>query len=88
MTAGEYDIVAVFTTGANVEVDICSGLAKCALEDADGTVSGSAEVVAVVNQYMMTIQEVRAVKNSINNIAINVDDQTCTVDGSRVDCSL
>jgi len=87
MTAGEYDIVAVFTTGANAAVDICTSDTDCSLYDPEGTVSGSAAATAVVNQYMMTIQEVRAVKDSIGNLVIDVDTQVCTVDNVEVDCS-
>ena len=90
MNSGEYDIVAVFTTGANAEVDICTSLAECELYDADGTVSGSAAATAVVNKTMMTIQEVRAVKGSIgdgtDNVVIDVDTQVCTVNDIVVDC--
>ena len=86
MNSGEYDIVAVFTTGANAEVDICTSLGECALYDEQGTVSGSAEAIAVINKTMMTIQEVRAVKGSIGNVVIDVDSQTCTVDGAPVAC--
>jgi len=86
MTAGEYDIVAVFTTGANAEIDICTSAEECALYDPDGIVSGSSEATAVVNQYMMTIQEVRAVKGSIGELVIDVDTQTCTVDDVEVPC--
>jgi hypothetical protein len=85
MTAGEYDIVAVFTTGANAEIDICISIEECALYDPDGTVSGSsAATTAVVNQYLMTIQEVRAVKGRI--AAIDVESQVCTIDGEEVEC--
>lgn len=86
MVSGEYDIVAVFTTGANAEVDICTDYYDCALYDPQGTVSGSAEATVVINKYMMTVQEVRAVKNSIENLAIDVDTQTCTVNDEPVVC--
>lgn len=86
MEAGEYDIVAVFTTGAAAEVDICTSVQECALYDSDGVVSGSAEAIAVINKTMVTIQEVRAVKGSINGVTIDVDSQECTEDGAPVDC--
>jgi hypothetical protein len=90
MNSGEYDIVAVFTTGANAEVDICTSLADCALYDAEGTVSGSAAATAVINKSMMTIQQVRAVKGSIGDgtdtVVIDVDTQVCTVDDVVVAC--
>lgn len=86
MIAGEYDIVAVFTTGANAKIDICTSADECALYDPDGTVSGSSAATAVVNQYMMTIQEVRAVKGSIGELVIDIDTQTCTVDDAEVQC--
>lgn len=90
MDSGEYDIVAVFTTGANAEVNICTSAAECELYDEQGTVSGSAEAVAVINKSMMTIQQVRAVKGSIGDgtdtVVIDVDTQECTRDGSPVPC--
>lgn len=86
MKQGEYDIVAVFTTGAAAEVDICTSEAECDLYDPDGVISGSAEAKAVVSKYMMTVQEVRAVKGSIHNVAIDVDSQVCTENGEEVVC--
>ena len=86
LDSDEYDIVAVFTTGANAEVDICTSLAECALYDADGTVSGSAHAMAVVNKTMMTLQQVRAVNGSIDEVVIDVDSQECKVDDVVVDC--
>lgn len=62
MDQGEYDIVAVFHTGARAEVDICDDGESC-MYDAEGTVSASAEARAVINKTMLTIQEVRAVKD-------------------------
>ena len=62
MDQGEYDIVAVFHTGARAEVDICDELEDCNY-DAQGTVSASATARAVINKTMLTIQEVRAVKD-------------------------
>ncbi len=47
--------MAVFTTGANAEVDICTSVDECALYDEDGTVSGSAAATAVINKTMYHI---------------------------------
>lgn len=87
MEAGEYDIVAVFTTGASAEVDICTSAQECALYDPDGVVTGSAEAIAVINKTMVTIQEVRAVKGSINGVVIDVDTQECIEDDVVVPCT-
>ena len=67
MDQGEYDIKAVFTTGARAEVDICdSTVDYCGdLYDADGTVSASATAKAVVNKTMLTVQQVRAAKGGV-----------------------
>lgn len=86
LEAGEYDIVAVFTTGSTAEIDICTSEAECSLYDPDGVVTGSAEAMAVINKTMVTAQEVRAVKGSINGVAIDVDTQECSADGVAVDC--
>ena len=61
---GEYDIVAVFTTGASAEVDICDADEDC-MYDPEGTVAASAEASAVINKTMLTVQQVRAVKGSM-----------------------
>ena len=67
MNQGEYDIKAVFTTGARAEVDICDSAADyCGdLYDAEGTVSASAMAKAVVNKTMLTVQQVRAAKGGV-----------------------
>ena len=67
MNQGEYDIKAVFTTGARAEVDICDSAADyCGdLYDAQGTVSASATAKAVVNKTMLTVQQVRAAKGGV-----------------------
>lgn len=64
LEADEYDIVAVFSTGARVDVNICdSDQDYCGdMYDPDGTVSASAYAKAVINKTMVTVQEVRAVK--------------------------
>jgi hypothetical protein len=59
---GIYDIKAVFTTGARAEVDIC--------EDCSGTVSASATAKAVVNKTMLTVQQVRAAKDTLYEVEI------------------
>lgn len=86
MESGEYDIVAVFTTGANAEIDVCTSAQECALYDPDGTISGSSYAKAIVNKTMLTLQEVRAAKGGVNGVIINVDDQTCSIDGQLVAC--
>ena len=67
MNQGEYDIKAVFTTGARAEVNICdSATDYCGdLYDAQGTVSASAEAKAIINKTMVTVQQVRATKGGI-----------------------
>jgi hypothetical protein len=69
MDQGEYDIVAVFHTGASAQVKICDEFDVCSY-DAEGTVSASAYAEAVINKTMLTIQEVRAVKNTLEVITI------------------
>jgi hypothetical protein len=72
MNQGEYDIKAIFTTGARAEVDICdSDTDYCGdIYDAQGTVSASAEAKAVINKTMVTVQQVRATKGGIINTDI------------------
>ncbi|NND69966.1 MAG: hypothetical protein HKN43_00140 [Rhodothermales bacterium] len=72
MDQGEYDIKAVFSTGARAEVDICdSSEDYCGdLYDADGTVSVSAEAKAVINKTMVTVQQVRAAKGGVIDTVI------------------
>jgi len=67
MTQGEYDIKAVFTTGARAEVNICdSATDYCGdIYDAQGTVSASAEAKAIINKTMVTVQQVRATKGGV-----------------------
>jgi len=67
---GEYDIVAVFTTGARAEVDICDEGEACAY-DPEGTVSASARAKAVINKTMLTVQQVRAAKGGIIDTEIS-----------------
>lgn len=69
MNQGVYDIKAVFTTGARAEVDICEEGEDCSF-DAEGTVSASATASAVVNKTMLTVQQVRAAKDTLNEITI------------------
>jgi len=64
MDQGEYDIKAVFTTGARAEVDICTVGEACSF-DPEGTVSASAEAGAVINKTMLTVQQVRAAKGGV-----------------------
>lgn len=71
MDQGVYDIKAVFTTGARAEVDICDELEDC-MYDPEGTVSGSAEAKAIINKTMLTVQQVRAVKDSLDLSTIEI----------------
>jgi hypothetical protein len=65
MDQGEYDITAYFMTSADVAVDI-SEISVLA----GGVVSGSAFANAFIGSYMMTVQQVRAVKGSILDVDI------------------
>lgn len=69
MDQGTYDIVAVFTTGAGAEVDICDPGEDC-YGAAGGTVAAAAYAKAVINKYMLTVQQVRAAKNTLEIIEI------------------
>lgn len=64
LSQGNYEIKAVFTTGAMGEVDICDEGEDCSF-DPDGTVSADANAMAVINKTMMTVQQVRATKGGI-----------------------
>ena len=65
MDQGEYDITAYFLTSADVTVAIDEMSVI-----AGGEVSGSAFANAFIGSYMMTVQQVRAVKGSILDIDI------------------
>jgi hypothetical protein len=67
MNAGEYDIVAIFSTGARTEIDICDDATDWCLDlfDADGEASASATASAIINKYVMTVQQVRAVNSDL-----------------------
>jgi hypothetical protein len=69
MNQGVYDIKAVFTTGASAEVDICDAGEACS-NDPDGTITASAAATAVINKTMLTVQQVRAAKNSLHEVEI------------------
>jgi len=69
MNQGVYDIKAVFTTGASAEVDICDEGEECSY-DAEGTVTASAAATAVINKTMLTVQQVRAAKDSLHEVDI------------------
>ena len=69
MDQGVYDIKAVFTTGARAEVDICDEGEEC-MYDPEGTVSGSAYAKAIINKTMVTVQQVRAAKDGLNEVDI------------------
>jgi hypothetical protein len=80
MNQGEYDIKAVFTTGARAEVDICDSDTDTYTDlngdpvpcsyDPDGTVSASATAKAVINKTMLTVQQVRAAKGGVIDTTI------------------
>lgn len=69
MDQGEYDIVAVFSTGARAEIDICDEGEDCSY-DPEGTVSASARAEAVINKTMLTVQQVRASKGGVIDATI------------------
>lgn len=69
MNQGVYDIKAVFTTGANAEIDICDDGEACSY-DPDGTVTASAYAKAVINKTMLTVQQVRAAEGGLNEMEI------------------
>jgi hypothetical protein len=60
MDQGEYDIKAIFTTGALAEVDIDEDSVA-----AGGTVTAAAGATAFIGKHMVTVQQVRAVKDSL-----------------------
>ena len=62
MNQGVYDIKALFTTGANADVDVC--------EDCGGAVAGSAYAKAIINKTMLTVQQVRAAKGGLQDVEI------------------
>ena len=77
MKAGDYTIKAVFVSGsdASATVDLCVDSTDDGIDDcANVTFEGTAKATSVINKYMMTIQEVRAVKGSIETI--NLDDSS------------
>ena len=67
---GVYDITAVFTTGARAEVMICDEVDTWCTYDDNSFVSASAKAVAVINKTMVTVQQVRAAKDSLFDIDI------------------
>jgi len=69
MNQGVYDIKAVFTTGARAEVDICDPGEECSF-DPEGTVTASAAATAVINKTMLTVQQVRAAKDGLQDTEI------------------
>ena len=62
MDQGVYKIVAFFTTGAIAAVDIC--------DNCEGSVSASAFAAAIIGKTMLTVQQVRAVKDSLEEVDI------------------
>ena len=69
MNQGVYDIKAVFTTGARAEVDICDDGEECSY-DLEGTATGSAYAKAIINKTMLTVQQVRAAKDGLEEMEI------------------
>jgi hypothetical protein len=69
MNQGVYDIKAMFSTGARAEVDICDLGEECSY-DPEGTVTASAAATAVINKTMLTVQQVRAAKDSLHEVEI------------------
>jgi hypothetical protein len=69
MDQGVYDIKAVFTTGARAEVDICDPGEECSYDE-EGTVTASAAAKAVINKTMVTVQQVRAAKDGLQETEI------------------
>lgn len=69
MNQGVYDIKAVFTTGARAEIDICDAGEACS-NDLDGTITASAAAKAVINKTMLTVQQVRAAKDTLHEVEI------------------
>jgi hypothetical protein len=69
MNQGVYDIKAVFSTGARAEVDICDLGEPCSY-DPEGTVAASAYAKAVINKTMLTVQQVRAAKDGLQDTVI------------------
>jgi hypothetical protein len=71
---GEYNITAYFTTRADAAIDIDECTVGGDVDDGclggDGEVSASAFAKAFIGKYMMTVQQVRAVKGSILDVDI------------------
>ena len=69
MDSGEYDIVAFFFTGAWGEIDINEDMFYV---DGDGiaNISASAYAHAWIGKHMITVQQVRAVKGSLEAVEI------------------
>ena len=66
MDQGEYDVVAVFMTGALAAVDVD----EISIEDG-GQVTASAFAKAWIGSYMLTVQQVRATSNGIIDAEID-----------------
>lgn len=71
MDQGVYDIKAYFTTGARASIDICDPDDECYNPDVtEGTVTASAYAKAIINKTMLTVQQVRAAKGSLQETEI------------------
>jgi hypothetical protein len=69
MDAGVYEIKAYFTTTAVAGVDVCDAADGC---DGEITAEASAYAVAVVGKTMLTVQQVRAAKDTLDETDIDV----------------
>ena len=71
---GKYNITAYFTTRADAAIDIDECTVGGDVEDGcvggDGEVSARAFAKAFIGKYMVTVQQVRAVKGSILDVDI------------------
>jgi hypothetical protein len=80
---GEYDITAYFTTRAEgtIDIDECTvgGDAEDTCLGGDGEVFARAHAEAFIGSYMVTVQEVRAVKGDFSSTDIDVE--LCTGTG-------
>ena len=74
---GEYDITAYFTTRAEgtIDIDECTvgGDAEDGCLGGDGVVSARAHAKAFIGSYMVTVQQVRAVKGDFSSTDIDVE---------------
>ena len=83
LDSGEYDITAYFTTRAEgtIDIDECTvgGDADDGCLGGDGDVFARAHAKAFIGSYMVTIQQVRAVKGDFSST--DIDAEICTGSG-------